>query len=114
VTKLFQESLASAIETEKLPGKLESTNYSENKAVKNLLRSGMEINNLVDSNKEFWNFLLEGKTKSELVRYQRIIRDIEFPNKNWQAVQGNKEYFWALTEGCNWLLETFSKYILKE
>jgi hypothetical protein len=114
VEELFSQVLANAIETELLPGKLEGTNYSTNKTVKGLLEAGAKVNRLVDSRKEFWNFLLEGKTKAELVRYQRILRDIEFPNKNWQAIQGNKEYFWALSEGCNWLLETFDKYISRK
>jgi len=114
VEELFSQVLANAIETELLPEKLEGTNYSTNKTVKGLLEAGAKVNRLVDSRKEFWNFLLEGKTKAELVRYQRVLRDIEFPNKNWQAVQGNKEYFWALSEGCNWLLETFDKYILRK
>ena len=56
-------------------------------------------------NKDYWNFLFEGKTKSELVSYRRKIRDIEFASKNWTTVQRNKEYFWALSEGAHWLLE---------
>ena len=34
-----------------------------------------------DSSKEFWNLLLEGRTKSELVVYQRIIRDMTSPTR---------------------------------
>lgn len=111
VEKLFKQTLSAAIQTENLPKKYEGTNYSEHKTLKELLKKGGEINSLVDSNKMFWNFLLEGKTKSELVVYQRILRDINFPNKNWSSVQGNKEYFWALCEGCHWLLETIEKHI---
>jgi len=111
VEQLLEKSLSAAIETELLPSKMEETNYSDHKSVKRLLEKGAEINRFVDSSKEFWSFLLEGKTKSELVVYQRILRDIDFPNKNWKAIQGNKEYFWALTEGCHWLLETLDKYV---
>ena len=113
VEQLLEKTLAAAIQTEMLPAKLEGTNYSGHKSIKSLLEKGGEINGHVDSSKEFWNLLLEGRTKSELVVYQRIIRDIDFPNKNWSAVQGNKEYFWALIEGCHWLLETLDKYVWK-
>jgi hypothetical protein len=111
VEQLLEKSLSAAVETEMLPPKLEGTNYSEHKSVKRLLDKGGEINHHVDANKKFWNFLLEGKTKSELVVYQRILRDIDYPNKNWKSIQRNKEYFWALTEGCNWLLETLDKHL---
>jgi hypothetical protein len=110
VEELLEKSLSAAVETELLPPKMEETNYSDHKSVKRLIEKGGEINRFIDSNKEFWNFLIEGRTKSELVVYQRILRDIDFPNKNWKAIQGNKEYFWALTEGCHWLLETLDKY----
>ena len=79
-------------------------NYSENKVLLDLLRVADNVNKLVDENNLFWLFLFEGKTKNELVHYRRVIRDIKFPSKNWSAVQRNKEYFWALSEGCNWLL----------
>ena len=111
VEKLFEQALSAAIETEMLPEKFQRTNYSEHKRVMGLLEKGAGINALVDSNKAYWNFLLEGKTKEELVVYQRILRDIQYPNKNWSAIQGNKEYFWALSEGCHWLLETLDKHI---
>ena len=114
VENLLEKSLSAAIETELLPEKFKSTNYSDHKSVRNLLAKGGEINRLVDSNKSFWALLLEGKTKGELVVYQRIIRDIDFPNKNWKAIQGNKEYFWALSEGCHWLLETLEKHVSRQ
>ena len=114
VENLLEKSLSAAIETELLPEKFKSTNYSDHKSVRNLLAKGGEINRLVDSNKSFWALLLEGKTKGELVVYQRIIRDIDFPNKNWKAIQGNKEYFWALSEGCHWLLETLEKHVSRK
>jgi hypothetical protein len=111
IEKLFNQTLSAAIETEMLPDKYQGTNYSEHKAIKGLLKKGNEINTLIDSNKMFWDFLLEGKTKNELVVYQRILRDINFPSKKWSAVQRNKEYFWALSEGCHWLLETLEQHI---
>ncbi len=104
VQDIMELSLSAAVKTEMLPDKFSGTNYSENKTVKELLNAGGKVNDLVDSNKTFWNFLFEGKTKSELVQYRRVIRDIEFPNQNWTAIQRNKEYFWSLTEGCHWLL----------
>jgi hypothetical protein len=61
-----------------------------------------------------WHVLLEGRTKRELVIYQRMLREINFANKNWQAVQGNKEYFWALGEGSHWLLSTIDQLIDSE
>ena len=39
-----------------------------------------------------------------MVHYRRIIRDINYESKNWSSIQRNKEYFWALSEGCHWLL----------
>jgi len=38
-----------------------------------------------------------------------LIREIDSDNPNWKLVQQNKEYFWALAEGCNWLIETIDK-----
>jgi hypothetical protein len=105
VENILECSLSAAIKTELIPDKFAGTNYSENKQIKDLLNEAGKINQLVDSNKDYWNFLFEGKTKSELVNYRRNIRDIEFASKNWTAVQRNKEYFWALSEGCHWLLE---------
>jgi len=55
--------------------------------------------------------LLDGKTKAELAVYKRIIRDINHPNANWSAIQKNKEYFWALSEGCHWLLNLMDQKI---
>jgi len=111
VQDILELSLAAAIKTELLPQKFSGTNYAENKQVKELLTQGGKVNNLVDSNKTFWNFLFEGQTKKELVNYRRLIRDIEFPNQNWAAVQRNKEYFWALSEGCHWLLSEMDQFL---
>ena len=101
---ILEAALGAAISSELLPEKFASTNYSQNKQIKNLLNLGGRINKLVDSNKLYWNFLFEGKTKAELIAFKRLARDIDFPNKSWAAIQRNKEYFWALTEGCHWLL----------
>ncbi|MDG1324992.1 MAG: DUF115 domain-containing protein [Opitutales bacterium] len=111
VEKILSMALECAIKTELLPDKYSGTNYSENKQIKELLADANKVNALVDSNKSFWNFLFEGKTKGELVNYRRRIRDIEFPNPNWTAVQRNKEFFWALSEGSNWLLNKTSQFI---
>ena len=111
VEQIYEKAFVSAIKSELLPEKFAGTNYSEHKSIKELLNDGGELNKLVDSNNIFWNFLLEGKTKGELVAYQRALRDIDFPSKNWTAVQGNREYFWALSEGCHWLLETLNENI---
>ena len=111
VEELFEEVLPTALETELLPEKFAGTNYSDNKQIAKLLNKAGQVNTKVDSNKLYWNFLFEGKTKSELVNYRRIIREIDYPSKTWAASQRNKEYFWALSEGCNWLLNTLDKYI---
>ena len=111
VEELFEEVLPTALETELLPEKFAGTNYSDNKQIAKLLNKAGQVNTQVDSNKLYWNFLFEGKTKSELVNYRRIIREIDYPSKTWAASQRNKEYFWALSEGCNWLLNTLDKYI---
>jgi len=102
--KLLELALSAAVETEMLPEKFSGTNYADNKQIKELLSQAGQINSHVDSNNLLWNFLFEGKTKKELVNYRRMVREIDFPNKKWAAVQRNKEYFWALSEGCHWLL----------
>ena len=50
--------------------------------------------------------------KGELAIYKRIIRDIDFPNQNWKLSQQNKEYYWALSEGCNWFLHTLIENLM--
>lgn len=105
VSDILDCSISAAIKTELIPDKFAGTHYSDNKLIKDLLNEAGKINQLVDLNKNYWNFLFEGKTKGELVNYRRKIRDIEFASKNWTTVQRNKEYFWALSEGAHWLLE---------
>ncbi|MEK9773194.1 MAG: 6-hydroxymethylpterin diphosphokinase MptE-like protein [Opitutae bacterium] len=109
--KLLHETLSLAIKTELLPAKYSGTNYSENKAITELLRLSGRVNKLVDENPQFWHILLDGKTKAELAIYKRVIRDINFANKNWALIQKNKEYFWALAEGCHWLLNLMDEKI---
>lgn len=101
---ILENALSAALKTELLPTKFQGTNYSDNKVLKNLLSAAGEVNKIVDSDKKLWNFLFEGKTKGELIVFRRIVRDIDFPNKTWGAIQRNKEYFWALAEGAHWLL----------
>jgi len=92
-----------------LPEKFSGTNYSNNKKVLKLLEDSSAVNDLIESNDKFWHCLLDGKTKAELAIYRRIVRDIDFANNNWTALQKNKEYYWALSEGCNWLLSTIEE-----
>ena len=101
---LLEKSLSLAIEIEMLPDKFSLPHYSENKKIKDILKKGDEVNRLVDSEPQLWNLVFEGKTKGELIAYKRVIRDIKSENKTWDAIQRNKEYFWALSEGCHWLL----------
>lgn len=101
---LLSETLSLAIKTEMLPQKFSDTNYAENKTVLELLKQSNKVNKLVDENQKYWHILLDGKTKAELAIYKRVIRDINFSNKNWTLIQKNKEYFWAIAEGCHWLL----------
>ena len=108
---ILENSLSAAIKTELLPDKFSGTNYADNKQLKDLLSEAGKVNGIVDSNKSFWNFLFEGKTKGELVDYRRKIRDIEFPSKNWSAIQRNKEYFWALSEGAHWLISEMQAFL---
>ena len=108
---ILENSLSAAIKTELLPDKFSGTNYADNKQLKDLLSEAGKVNGIVDSNKSFWNFLFEGKTKGELVDYRRKIRDIEFPSKNWSAIQRNKEYFWALSEGAHWLISDMQSFL---
>ena len=71
------------------------------------------LNKLIDTFKQEWAILIEGKTKGELVAYKRKIRDIVSQNQSWQIVQRNKEYFWAISEGANWFLDTFKRITIK-
>jgi hypothetical protein len=79
--------------------------------VKDILSKGSEVNKIVDSDPLIWNLVFEGKTKGELISYKRIIRDIKSKNATWETVQRNKEYFWALSEGCHWLLNEIERHI---
>ncbi|OUW38283.1 MAG: hypothetical protein CBD35_04425 [Verrucomicrobia bacterium TMED175] len=106
-TSLMEKALGLAIQIEMLPEKFSQPHYSENKKLKDLLKSAGEVNQIVDSDPMLWSIVFEGKTKSELITYKRIIRDIDSSNKTWAAIQRNKEYFWALSEGCYWLLNEF-------
>jgi hypothetical protein len=108
---LLKHCLTLAIKTEMLPEKYSGTNYSENKTILGLLKDSNKVNDLVDSNSKYWHILLDGKTKAELAVYKRVVRDIDSPNKNWALVHKNKEYFWALTEGCHWLLDLLNQKI---
>jgi hypothetical protein len=103
---LLKEVLELAIETELIPEKFSGTNYENNTKVLKLLDRSRKVNSLIESNELLWRCLLDGKTKRELAYYKRIVREIEFPNKKWTALQKNKEYYWAIAEGCHWLLNT--------
>jgi hypothetical protein len=111
IDKLLNLSLTAAIESELLPEKFSGTNYANNKSVKSLLKKADEINKLIDQNKPDWTILFEGKTKGELVNYRRKIRDIDYANRTWTSIQRNKEYFWALVEGCYWFLNLVEQNI---
>jgi hypothetical protein len=108
---ILELSLSGAAEIEMLPEKYKDINYSDNKKLKKFLLQGADINKLIDSNQSLWHVLLEGRTKRELVIYQRLLREIIFKNKTWESVQKNKEYFWALSEGSYWLLSTLEELI---
>ncbi len=112
--KLLDLSLSLALQTELLPKKFSGTNYANNKKVLTFLEDAQKVNKLIESNDRFWHCLLDGKTKAELAVYRRIVREIEFPNKNWTALQKNKEYFWALSEGCHWLLKTIEEKLTQK
>ena len=101
---LLENTLKLAIKIEMLPTKFSGTNYAENKNILSILKDSNKVNSLIDANPRYWHILLDGRTKAELAVYKRIVRDIDFPNKNWSLLQKNKEYFWALAEGCHWLL----------
>ena len=108
---ILEISLSGAVEIETLPEKYKDINYSDNKKLKQYLLRGADVNKLVDSSQTLWHVLLEGRTKRELVIYQRILREIIFKNKTWESVQKNKEYFWALSEGSHWLLNALDELI---
>ena len=84
-----------------------------NKALTSLLSEATKVNKIVDSDTKMWNLVLDGKTKAELANYKRVIRDIDGKNKNWVTAQKNKEFFWALSEGCHWLLDLLNSKIFE-
>ena len=92
-SNILSSALKGAMDIEQLPEKFKDINYSDNKKLKQILSKGTEVNQLVDSNETLWHVLLEGRTKRELVIYQRILREIVFKNKTWESIQKNKEYF---------------------
>ena len=112
VEKLLQASLDLAVQSERLPEKFAGSNYSTNKDIVRILNEGKKVNKIIDSNKMYWEAILDGRTKGELAIYKRIIRDIDFPNQNWKLSQQNKEYYWALSEGCNWFLHTLIENLM--
>ena len=79
--QLLKETLSLAVKTEMLPPKFSGNNYSENKAVIDLLKQSQKVNKLIDGNPKFWHILLDGKTKGELAIYKRVARDISFSIK---------------------------------
>jgi len=114
VEKLLQASLDLAVKSERLPDKFAGNNYSRNKDVLRLLDAGNKVNKIVDSNKKYWEAILDGRTKGELALYKRIIREIDFPNDKWKLTQQNKEYYWALSSGCSWFLDTLLEKLNKK
>lgn len=111
--QLLNLTLSLAIETEMLPDKFAGTNYSKNKKITDLLNRASEVNKLIDSNPLLWKCLLDGKTKSELAVYKRISREINHPSASWTALQKNKEYFWALSEGAHWFIQMLDDYLIE-
>lgn len=109
VREILQTSLNLVIRSESLPKKYEENNYSKSKELISLIQDGAKVNKLIESDKLFWLALLEGRTKGEIAVYKRLIRDIDATNKNWALIQKNKEYYWALSEGCHWFLNTLIK-----
>ena len=81
--------------------------------IKELTAMAGKVNELIDSGEENWSILFEGKTKPELVNYRRKIRDISDANEVWANLCRNLEYYWALAEGCHWLIPLMDKYFPK-
>ena len=114
VKKVMEVSLSAAIQLETIPEKFADLNYANNKKVKALEQLAIQINSTVDTSEENWSILFEGKTKGELVNYRRATKKISGPNETWNSLMRNKEYYWALAEGCHWLLPLLEKHLSKE
>ena len=110
VEKVFEGALSAALRIETLPAKFAGLNYAKNPKIQKMQGLAGEINRLVDSSEQDWSILFEGRTKGELVNYRRMIKDISYPNEAWTNLTRNKEYYWALAEGCNWLIPLMDKY----
>ena len=113
VENVMEVALSAAIQLEILPEKYADLNYANNKKVKELEKLAIQINKAVDASEEDWSILFEGKTKGELVNYRRVIKKISGSNETWNALMRNKEYYWALVEGCHWLLPLLEKNLVK-
>ena len=111
VEKLFEATFLAAMKIETLPEKYASSNYANTPKIKELTAMAGKVNELIDSGEENWSILFEGKTKPELVNYRRKIRGISDTNEAWANLCRNKEYYWALAEGCNWLIPLMHKYL---
>jgi len=110
VERLLEATLDAALRIENLPEKFSSPNYSDNPRIRKSLQQADHVNSLVDSSKLDYSILFEGKTKVELVAYQKKIKTIEGAHNQWVALQRNKEYYWGLFEGCKWLLDQLTEF----
>ena len=99
-SNILSSALKGAMDIEQLPEKFKDINYSDNKKLKQILSKGTEVNQLVDSNETLWHVLLEGRTKRELVIYQRILREIVFKNKTWESIQKIRNIFGHCAKGA--------------
>jgi hypothetical protein len=108
--RLLEGSLGAAMQIENLPEKFSKPNYADNPQIRKNLQQADQVNSLVDSSKLDYSILFEGKTKVELVAYKKKIKTMEGPHDKWVTLQRNKEYYWSLFEGCNWLLNQLSEF----
>ena len=84
--------------------KFSNPNYADNPKIRKNLKQADHVNSLVDASKLDYGILFEGRTKVELVAYKKKIKTLEGPHDKWVMLQRNKEYYWSLFEGCNWLM----------
>ena len=110
VERLLEATLSAALQIEVLPEKFSKPNYADNPRMRKNLKQADRVNALVDSSRPDYGILFEGLTKVELVAYKRRIKSLEGPHDKWLTLQRNKEYYWSLVEGCNWLMGQLSKF----
>jgi len=101
-----------AVYSSLLPAKFENMSYKDNPKLLKCDDFSRKLNNLLDRYPQDTEVLLDGKTKFELYRYLEACQKINSPAEHWSRIQKNKEYFWAIAEGANFMRDRIETYLV--